>query len=92
MKEYFDLWLLSRQPELDKTTLRRAIERTFENRKMAIESEPIGLSDAFGADPAKQIQWEAFVKCSALTQAPERLEDVVEEIRLFFEPILTLHI
>jgi hypothetical protein len=88
MKDYFDLWLLSRQPELNKAILREAIERTFENRKMGIEARPIGLSSAFGTDPAKQIQWKAFLKRSALTEAPESLMDVVEEIRLFFEPIL----
>ena len=92
MKDYFDLWLLSQQPELNKGTLRRAVERIFENRKMAIDVEPIGLSDAFRADPAKQIQWKAFLKRSALTEAPESLEDVAEEIRLFFQPILSLHI
>jgi hypothetical protein len=59
---------------------------------MAIEAEPVGLSGIFGADPAKQIQWKAFLKRSALTEAPESLMDVVEEIRLFFEPILAQHI
>jgi hypothetical protein len=92
MKDYFDLWLLSRQPELNKAILREAIERTFENRKMAVEAEPIGLSSTFGADPTKQIQWKAFLKRSALTEAPDSLMDVVEEIRLFFEPILILYI
>ena len=92
MKDYFDLWLLSRQPELNKAMLRKAIERTFENRKMAIETEPIGLSGTFGADPTKQIQWRALLKRSGLTEAPESLTDVVEEIRLFFEPILAQHI
>lgn len=88
MEDYFDLWLLSRQPQLNKAILREAVERTFENRKMAIDTEPIGLSSAFGADQAKEIQWKAFLKRSALTAAPESLMDVVEEIRLFFEPIL----
>ncbi len=88
MKDYFDLWLLLRQPELNKAILRKAIERTFANRKMAIETEPVGLSGTFGVDPAKQIQWKAFLKRSALTVAPDSLKDVVEEIRLFLEPIL----
>jgi hypothetical protein len=88
MKDYFDLWLLSRQPELNKAILRKAIERTFENRKMEIEAAPVGLSDAFGTDPVKQIQWKAFLKRSALSTAPDSLTDVVEEIRLFFEPFL----
>ena len=88
MKDYFDLWLLSRQPELNKAILRKAIERMFENRKMAIEATPVGLSNAFGTDPVKRIQWKAFLKRSALSTAPDSLTDVVEEIRLFFEPIL----
>jgi predicted nucleotidyltransferase component of viral defense system len=89
MKDYFDLWLLSRQPELNKAILRKAIERTFENRKMEIEVEPVGLSSEFGADPVKQVQWKAFLKRSSLTAAPDSLTDVVEEIRLFFfEPVL----
>jgi len=88
MKDYFDLWLLSRQPELNKAILRKAIERTFENRKMEIEVEPVGLSREFGADPVKQVQWKAFLKRSSLTAAPDSLTAVVEEIRLFFKPIL----
>ena len=32
MKDYFDLWLLTRQPELNKEVLGTAIKRTFENR------------------------------------------------------------
>lgn len=53
MKDYFDLWLLSRQSELNKAILRKIIE-TFENRKIVIETKCIGSSETFGADPAKQ--------------------------------------
>jgi hypothetical protein len=88
MKDYFDLWLLSRNPELNKATLQTAIDRTFRNRKMEIEATPIGLSAEFGNDPGKQTQCRAFLKRSAITQAPESLTDVVEELRTFFEPIL----
>jgi predicted nucleotidyltransferase component of viral defense system len=88
MKDYFDLWLLSQQPELNKETLRTAIERTFKNRKMEIDQAPIGLSTEFGNDPAKQVQWTAFLKRSALTEAPGNLADVVEELRVFIEPLL----
>ncbi len=90
MKDYFDLWLLSRQPELNKDTLRTAIERTFSNRNMEIDNAPVGLSPAFGGDPVKQVQWKAFLKRSALTQAPENLADVVDELRVFFDSLLNL--
>lgn len=88
MKDYFDLWLLSRHPELNKETLRNAIQRTFRNRATEIEAAPVGLSVEFGNDPGKQTQWRAFLKRSALTQAPGNLAEAVEELRAFFEPIL----
>jgi hypothetical protein len=89
MKDYFDLWLLTRQPELSGEVLVEAIKRTFANRGMEIDLDPIGLSSAFGNDPAKQMQWSAFVKRSRLTEAPAKLSEVVEELRLFFAPILS---
>ena len=87
MKDYFDIWILLRHPELDQAVLRAAIERTFKNRKMEIDAAPIGLSPQFGTDPAKQAQWRAFLKRSALTDAPEQLSLVVEDLRAFFVPI-----
>ena len=87
MKDYFDIWILLRHPELDQTVLRAAIERTFKNRKMEIDAAPIGLSPQFGTDPVKQAQWRAFLKRSALKDAPEQFSVVVEELRAFFEPI-----
>jgi hypothetical protein len=55
---------------------------------MEIEATPVGLSAEFGNDPGMQTQWRAFLKRSAITQAPESLADVAEELRTFFEPIL----
>jgi hypothetical protein len=42
----------------------------------------------FGNDSGKHTQWRAFLGRSALTQAPENLAGVVEQLRTFFEPIL----
>ena len=41
----------------------------------------------FGTDPGKQTQWRALPKHYAITQAPERLIDAIEELRTFFERI-----
>ena len=89
MKDYFDIWILLRHPELDLIVLRAAIERTFKNRKMEIDATPVGLSPQFGTDSAKQTQWRAFLKRSALKDAPDQLSVVVEELRAYFEPIFT---
>jgi hypothetical protein len=89
MKDYFDLWLLTRQPELNREVLTTAIKRTFANRGMQIDPKPVGLSAAFGNDPAKQMHWSAFLKRSRLTQAPERLSEVVKELNEFFAFLLS---
>jgi len=88
MKDYFDLWLLTRQPELNRKVLATAIKRTFANRGMEIDRDPIGLSPAFGNDPAKQTQWSAFLKRARLTEVPHSLAAVVKDLHEFFSTVL----
>ena len=90
MKDYFDLWLLTRQPELNKQVPGTAINRTFANRGMVTDTAPIGLSAAFGGDASKQTQWSAFLKRAKLTVAPGSLSEVVKELHEFFAAILPL--
>ena len=62
MKDYFDLWMLLGNGELDDAELVRAIQATFTRRRTALpEGVPAGLSDAFAADAGKLTQWRAFV-------------------------------
>ena len=71
MKDYFDLDLLLRDDALDPAELRYAIEATFERRKMALPADwPVGLSETFAADPAKQAQWTAFLRKNRLEPVP----------------------
>lgn len=87
MKDFFDLWVLTQQPELDATILRRAITATFGRRGTALPTvTPVGLSDEFAADAAKQTQWRAFIARNQLN-APT-LQEVVEHLRGFLEAIL----
>jgi hypothetical protein len=88
MKDYYDLWLLSRDPELNIATLREAIQRTFRNRNTAIEVAPVGLSAEFCNDPVKQAQWQAFLKRSSLNEELKSLAEIGENLREFFGPIV----
>lgn len=84
MKDFFDLWVLTRRSELDPTTLRRAITATFVRRTTALPATtPIGLSDDFATDATKQTQWRAFVTKNRLDAPP--LPQVVAHLRTFFE-------
>ena len=70
MKDYFDLWVLLDDTTLDPSEMRRAIEATFERRKMPMPTTvPVGFSDTFADDATKQIQWKAFLKRTNFIQS-----------------------
>lgn len=83
MKDYFDLWVLARLSKLDRAVLRQAIRATFSRRGTVLPATlPVGLSEEFSADAAKQKQWSAFIAKNKLT-APA-LGVVVTILREFF--------
>ena len=80
MKDFFDLWVLLHDTSTDDADLRRAVEATFARRRTAMPStQPMGLSDAFAEDAAKQTQWRAFLKKNGL-QAMD-LAEVIRYVR-----------
>lgn len=87
MKDFFDIWLLSRQFEFNGRTLSDAIRETFTRRETEVSLSPVALTKAFSADPAKMLQWRAFVRKSRIPAIPESLEDVVAPIAFFLGPV-----
>jgi hypothetical protein len=86
MKDYFDLWMLLRDDDLDKTMLRQAIEATLTRRQTPpLSGIPLGLTDDFAADSAKQAQWRAFLKKNKLE--PIAFNEVVQMLRGAFRKI-----
>lgn len=85
MKDFYDIWMLSRSFTFDDDRLPRAIAATFARRETPIPTElPDALTPAFGADVQKQRQWKAFVEDVALQ--PGDLVDVIGEITEFLMP------
>jgi hypothetical protein len=84
MKDYFDLWMLLRDGDLNDTELTHAIEATFTRHRTALpEGVPTGLSDAFATDAAKQAQWRAFVTKNKLSAVA--LGELVQSLRAEFQ-------
>ena len=51
MKDYFDLWVLLRNADLDQQILEQAVQATFNRRGTALpKALPVGLSDQFAQD------------------------------------------
>jgi hypothetical protein len=67
MKDFFDLAVIARRTELDGATLAAAISATFSRRQTALPAErPLALTPRFSEDPAKLLQWQAFVRKNRL--------------------------
>lgn len=62
MKDFYDLFILSKTFSFDGNTLVKAIKATFERRGTRIpEDKPLALTDEFANDVDKNIQWKAFI-------------------------------
>ncbi|MGA9508599.1 MAG: nucleotidyl transferase AbiEii/AbiGii toxin family protein [Candidatus Sulfotelmatobacter sp.] len=87
MKDYFDLWALSRLYSFEGPILVSAVKATFARRNMTIESDPAGLRDEFAEE--KSVQWTAFIRRLRLTIAPTHFAEIVLAVRDFAHPLLS---
>jgi predicted nucleotidyltransferase component of viral defense system len=89
MKDFFDVFLLSRSFSFAGEPLRNAIKATFSRRRTAIpKDDPSALTDAFAKDETKTKQWSAFLRRSGLAAQTLKLEEVVAVLRQFLLPPL----
>jgi len=86
MKDFYDIWMLSRMFEFNGEVLAEAIEKTFINRKTDLTSDPAIFDPSFGRDDIRQIQWQGFISKSRLSNVPEDFGDVVANVKMFLEP------
>jgi len=86
MKDYFDLWILLRDGDLDPVMLRHAIEATLMRRQtQPLTGVPAGLTAEFAAEVGKQTQWRAFLKKNKLE--PIAFGEVIQMLRQAFQRI-----
>ena len=84
MKDYYDLWMLSRDVSIDADTASRAIERTFKRRKTDMPTNvPDGLLDEFAHNEVKVVQWNAFVRKNRISPANVDFPSIVSGVREF---------
>ena len=85
MKDFYDIWLLSRSYAFSGDRLARAIAATFARRKTPIPTDrPDALTEAFADDQSKQKQWASFVDNLAVQPGP--LDVVIEDLATFLLP------
>lgn len=89
MKDFFDIWHLTRTYSFDGKVLVESIAATFVARGVVVPQGPItALTARFSDDRSKQTQWAAFLMQAAVAEATPGLPDVVRHLAVFFGPLL----
>ena len=90
MKDYFDIWYISRQFDFDKDNLESAIRKTFANRKTVMPLDDAYIfSKEYKTNIKKHKQWEGFIAKNSLSVAPGSFNNVMDEIKSFILPVIS---
>lgn len=86
MKDFYDVWLLSRQFAFECSKLAEAIRLTFKQRGTVL-AEPIdAFSEAFIA--SRQPLWSAFRRRLKQEHLPESFAEITAEVEAFIKPVI----
>jgi predicted nucleotidyltransferase component of viral defense system len=89
MKDFYDVFLLSRLFDFDGWILCDAIRNTFVRRSTLLpRGLPMAFTDEFRKDTQKQTQWQAFLRKAKPKNVPEEIDAVIGEVASFLVPVL----
>jgi predicted nucleotidyltransferase component of viral defense system len=91
MKDFYDLWMMSRHFEFDGATLAKAIAATFSRRRTPLPTDtPAGLSEEFSKDADAIKRWGFFSTRNVLIEKAGQFEEVVAALRQFLLPVVQI--
>jgi predicted nucleotidyltransferase component of viral defense system len=86
LKDFYDLWLISRTFEFDRAALSTAVQRTFERRETPMPTDvPTGLTDQYAEQ--WDARWKAYIKRERMSAAPDNLSSLIADLREFLRPL-----
>jgi hypothetical protein len=88
MKDFYDIWLLSRGFDFTGPELAEAIRLTFEQRQTTLPVRIESFSEDFVNE--KQVQWAAFHKKLNQGHTPSDLREIVLHLDGFLAPIVSI--
>jgi predicted nucleotidyltransferase component of viral defense system len=86
IKDFYDVWLLSRLFNFEAGVLTEAIHKTFEQRETILTEDVFAFTDEF--IQSKTAQWNAFRKRLNQKSIPESFNEIVKTVELFISPLL----
>jgi len=85
MKDFYDIFYLSRSFNFEGIKLQTAICETLQNRGTTYNSDSFSRITALAHDKSMQIKWRFFLKSLGNPDMP--FHDVIEGIQIFLEPV-----
>ena len=85
MKDFYDIWLLSRVFDFEGSKLATAIQLTFDQRGTHLTDEIVAFQATFIAE--KQTQWTAFCRRLNQEHLPIEFNDIVTQVKSFLAPL-----
>ena len=86
MKDFFDIWLLSRQFDFEGPKLAEAMRLTFDHRETPLPTEIEAVTPSF--IEAKQVQWAAFKRRLHQEHIPDGFGEITRGIKNFLWPVV----
>ncbi len=86
MKDFYDIYTLSKSKDFEGRVLQEAIFHTFQRRRTPFEREPSVFQDLFINSAEKQREWSNYIRRIRVS-SPEYFKDVMTQITLFLKPI-----
>lgn len=90
MKDFYDIWMMSKIFSFNGHVLQLAINATFNQRKTAIPNvTPIALTREFAEERDHIKQWNAFLWRNRLDAGGVEFSQIVADISFFLNPIIS---
>jgi len=88
MKDFYDIWILSRTLAFSGHGLSEAIRYTFQRRRTSVPTvAPVALTAAFYGDPIHVRQWSAFVRRIGEAALADDFTRVAGDLIQFLMPV-----
>ena len=87
LKDFYDLWFISRTFEFHGAELSVAVQRTFERRDTPMPTDvPTGLTRLYAEE--WDTRWRAFLRREHMNAVPADLNQALEDLRRFLVPLI----
>jgi len=90
MKDFYDIYMLALTFSFNGHQLSQAIMATFNRRQSLLpDGMPLAFTEEFAHSPAKNLQWNAFIRKSQLTDHAPSLTAAIDILKKFVLPVVT---